>query len=205
MSEEILEIIQKLIDEGKGDLGRLNHILESVKMGKILYKSDARYLDQLIANQPKKEEVLNKNFEPQKGIDETKEKIEVKEQKSEVPEKPLNEIQAEIAKISSNYKSAGVTVILSIILGAVGLLGIGHFYLRKNGRGIGFLVSGFILSILSFVILLPIYGTIEGFASQLEIISLALGIPLAYIVLYFWQIVDSYKQCKKYNYQLSIK
>jgi len=52
VSEEILEIIQKLIDEGKGDLGRLNHILESVKMGKILYKSDARYLDQLIANQP---------------------------------------------------------------------------------------------------------------------------------------------------------
>ena len=39
----------------------------------------------------------------------------------------------------------------------------------------------------------------------LTAISLALGIPLAYIVLYFWQIVDSYKQCKKYNYQLSIK
>ncbi len=178
LDQELIDSIQKLIEEGKGDSGRLNHILDSLKMGKILYKSDARYLDQLIPKDSKKE-VLHKNFEPQK------------------------EIKTETPKIFSNYKSAGVTVIISIILGAVGFLGIGHFYLRKNGRGIGFLVSGFFLSILSIVILMPIYGTIEGFASQLGVISIALGIPAAYVILYLWQIVDSYKQCKKYNYELS--
>jgi len=94
LDQELIDSIQKLIEEGKGDSGRLNHIIDSLKMGKILYKSDARYLDQLISKDSKKE-VLHKNFEPEK------------------------EIKTETPKIISNYKSAGVTVIISMILGAI--------------------------------------------------------------------------------------
>jgi len=42
MTNTLLECIQKLIDEGKGDPGRLNHILET------LYTFDKKYLKKLI-------------------------------------------------------------------------------------------------------------------------------------------------------------
>lgn len=48
MSEELLDSISKLIQEKKGDTGRLNHILESLKKGKQIYNSDQKYLQSLI-------------------------------------------------------------------------------------------------------------------------------------------------------------
>ena len=42
------EKIQQLLDEGKGDIGRLNHILTKVKNGKHLWDSDQNYLDALL-------------------------------------------------------------------------------------------------------------------------------------------------------------
>ena len=36
--------IQELIDNGQGDAGRLNHILESLQKNKKLYNSDENYL-----------------------------------------------------------------------------------------------------------------------------------------------------------------
>lgn len=41
--------IQDLIDSGKGDRGRLEHILAMVKTGRELYSSDKDYLDKLLA------------------------------------------------------------------------------------------------------------------------------------------------------------
>lgn len=41
--------IRQLIKDGKGDLGRLEHILAMVKAGRDLYSSDKDYLDNLLA------------------------------------------------------------------------------------------------------------------------------------------------------------
>ena len=48
MSKELQDSILKLIDENKGDIGRLKHILESLEKGKQLYSSDQKYLQSLI-------------------------------------------------------------------------------------------------------------------------------------------------------------
>lgn len=48
MSDELIEKIQSLISAGKGDTGRLNYILESLKKGKQIYDSDQKYLQSLI-------------------------------------------------------------------------------------------------------------------------------------------------------------
>ncbi|MDH3191773.1 MAG: hypothetical protein OEM18_03695, partial [Nitrosopumilus sp.] len=46
--EETIERIGQLIDSGKGDVGRLDHIRESLKNKKILFNSDRRYLEKML-------------------------------------------------------------------------------------------------------------------------------------------------------------
>ena len=42
---QTIEKVEQMIDIGKGDPGRLYHILESLKNNKILYHSDQAYLE----------------------------------------------------------------------------------------------------------------------------------------------------------------
>lgn len=49
MSENLLEVIQRLMDSGIGDFQRLEHIMTSIKAGKKVYSSDQRYLETLIS------------------------------------------------------------------------------------------------------------------------------------------------------------
>ncbi|MDE1770249.1 MAG: S26 family signal peptidase [Thaumarchaeota archaeon] len=49
MSDDVIDIIQHLMDEGIGDFQRLDHILSSLKAGKKIYFSDQRYLEDLIS------------------------------------------------------------------------------------------------------------------------------------------------------------
>ena len=45
VEDDTLTKIQKLISSGNGDTGRLQFILEFLKQGKILYRSDQSYLE----------------------------------------------------------------------------------------------------------------------------------------------------------------
>src|SRR5574338_534271 len=45
VEESILTKVHRLITSGNGDTGRLQFILESLKQGKTLYKSDQQYLE----------------------------------------------------------------------------------------------------------------------------------------------------------------
>lgn len=49
MSDELLEVIQQLMNSGKEDSLRLDHILSSIKAGKKIYSSDQRYLEAMIS------------------------------------------------------------------------------------------------------------------------------------------------------------
>lgn len=49
MTDELIEHVIFLIDSKKGDLGRLNYILNSLQDGKSLYVSDRKYLEALIS------------------------------------------------------------------------------------------------------------------------------------------------------------
>ena len=77
------------------------------------------------------------------------------------------------------WKSMGVTMVLTIILGLFGLGGIGHIYLGKIIKGIAVLIVGIIISAIAIV---------------------TAGIGLIILIPYaLWVIYDAHKLCKRYN------
>jgi hypothetical protein len=79
------------------------------------------------------------------------------------------------------WKSMGVTMVLTVVLGIIGLGGIGHLYLGKIIKGIVLLIVGIILAIIGW---LTIFGLIVLLAFALFVIY------------------DSYRLCKRYNNDL---
>ncbi len=91
------------------------------------------------------------------------------------------------------YKSPGVAVVLSLILGVVGLMGIGHLYVGKLSKGLSLLIVGIILGILtwgSFITGFVTFGL--GFLA-----SASFGLML--FALWFWQMWDTYVLAKVFN------
>ena len=80
------------------------------------------------------------------------------------------------------WKSMGVTIVLTVVLGIFGFGGIGHLYLGKIIKGIVILIVGIILLIITI------------FTMGIGLIAL---IPYA-----IWVVYDSYKLCKRYNNDL---
>ena len=106
------------------------------------------------------------------------------------------------------YKSPGTAALIAFIGGIFALLGLGHIFIGKIGKGFGILVSGIIIYFL-FVIMaisLPVMlllGLVESFTGYagsggiIFIIMFILGI--AYLVLWIWQIFNAKKLAKKFN------
>ena len=80
------------------------------------------------------------------------------------------------------WKSMGVTMVLTVVLGIVGLGGIGHIYLGKIIKGIVLCIVGIILLVFTIITVL---------------MGLVILIPFALIVIY-----DTYRLCKRYNNDL---
>lgn len=55
------ELVQELINDGKGDVGRLEHILSTLKKGQSLYSSDQDYLEKLLAETRKSNDSIQSN------------------------------------------------------------------------------------------------------------------------------------------------
>lgn len=83
----------------------------------------------------------------------------------------------------AGHKDEGTTLILSIILGLIGLPGIGHMYVGKVGKGVGILIGSWLLIIVG-------------------IATMGIGL-IVYFVLFIWQIFDSRNLCRQYNQYLS--
>jgi len=96
-------------------------------------------------------------------------------------------------QIPLEHKSPGVAAVLAVVLGILGLMGIGHIYVGRIGRGIVLLIVGLILSVLtwgSFVLGFVTFGL--GFIG-----FIIFGIVL--LILWIWQIIDAYNLAKKFN------
>lgn len=98
----------------------------------------------------------------------------------------------------TQYKSEGTTMVLSIVLGLLGLQGIGHLYLGRVGRGVGLLVGSIILYYAGW--------TLVSFGAAFIILPALLPLLIGGIVLlvvslaiFIWQILDARKLCKVYN------
>ncbi len=93
------------------------------------------------------------------------------------------------------YKSEGVTLVLSTILGLLGFNGTGHIYLGKIRRGIALLVG-------SLGILVAMVGSlaIVDVLWSSELVLAVFGISfIGYIALFVYQIIDARRLCKEYN------
>jgi TM2 domain-containing membrane protein YozV len=80
------------------------------------------------------------------------------------------------------WKSMGVTMVLTVVLGIIGLGGIGHLYLGK-------IIKGIVLCIVGIILLAVTIFTV--------FMGLVILIPFALIVVY-----DAYRLCKRYNNHL---
>ena len=80
------------------------------------------------------------------------------------------------------WKSMGVTMVLTVVLGIVGLGGIGHLYLGK-------IIKGIVLCIVGIILLAVTIFTV--------FMGLVILIPFALFVIY-----DAYRLCKRYNNDL---
>jgi len=136
-----------------------------------------------------------------KTMDKSKEEIENKNKKPESVEERINNKQK--TGVFVNYKSKGKTTLLSVLLGLLGIMGLGHIYLRRFRRGILILIIVplcWVMIMILFIILgltEPEENVMMSGVGVLGQISVA--IMLGSIVLFFWQIRDSRKLCKEYN------
>ena len=97
--------------------------------------------------------------------------------------KPKQNVNAgKVLQRPPEWKSMGVTMVLTVVLGFFGLGGIGHLYLGKIIKGIVLCIVGIILLIITI------------FTMGMGIFAL---IPFAIFVIY-----DAYRLCKRYNNDL---
>lgn len=214
LDEKLLKKVLEFIEKGKGDILRLEHIRDSIKKGKELYQSDQNYLEDLFSESgltegkipskesPDSEKKLNSEDSPKdKTVDKFKEELGNNNEKIEKVEEKIDDKQK--TSVSMNYKSQRKTLVLSVVVGLLGLMGVGHIYLGRLRRGIIILI----IAPLSWTMIL-ISFTILGLAEPEEDIMIAtfgvlggieivLGIGL--FVLFIWQILNSRKLCKEYN------
>lgn len=83
-----------------------------------------------------------------------------------------------------SYKSESTTLILSIVLGLLGIQGVGHMYVGKIGKGVGILIGSIILLAVGIVTVWFGVGII---------------LLIGYFIMFIWQIVDSRNLCLQYN------
>jgi len=137
-------------------------------------------------------------------VDQLKEDLEKADKKIEQMEEKIKEQQKKTFQLS-NAKSEGTTLVLSIIVGLMGIMGIGHIYLGKTKRGIIILVIGIfswsLLFVPTFLVLgseIPMdeYTLEKRLTDMISIIAIAI---VGVIALFIWQIIDARRLCKKYN------
>ena len=141
------------------------------------------------------------------SVDKLKEELGKAEDKIEKMEEKIEE-QEKITTSFKHYKSEGITLVLSIVLGLMGLMGIGHIYVGKVKRGIIILIAGLFIWVIVFI---PI-----GFLSVLDesqdlseeqIMTRILGPMMGALIiggiagfaLFIWQIINARSLCKDYN------
>ena len=148
-----------------------------------------------------------KDSSKDESVDNLKDELGKAEKKIEKMEEKIEE-QEKITTSFKHYKSEGITLVLSIVLGLMGLMGIGHIYVGKVKRGIIILIGGLFIWVIVFI---PI-----GFLSVLEdpsnlsdeevmmqimgpmIGALIIG-GIAGIALFIWQIINARSLCRDYN------
>ncbi len=198
--------IQNLIDNQKGDTGRLQFILSSIQNNKELYNSDQKFLVNLLEKHSYDPHIFEhlKFFNPK--IIEKKVNVTTFADNIDDSDNSKNVIHDDVSLTPKNKRNA---TILAVVFGLIGIAGIGHFYIRKTARGLGFLflmIAVFLfavaiqLSFLQYIPVIDIAWNIPEFFTFIGLIPIFLFITNTAI--FIWQILDVRKLCKKHNAHL---
>ncbi len=190
--------IQNLIDNNRGDAGRLEFILSSIKEDKEIYNTDQKFLISLLEKHSYDENILEHlHFFNQKNIP-----------KKETVTTFADNIQDSetYQDVLCNHKSKNKrnATVLAVLLGILGIGGIGHLYIGKTARGLGILSSNITVFLLGFAFfffeslpIIDITWDVPEFLLFIELIPLFLFLTNTGI--FVWQIIDVRKLAKKYN------
>jgi TM2 domain-containing membrane protein YozV len=91
-------------------------------------------------------------------------------------------------------KSPVAAVLLELLLGLIGILGIGHFYNGRIGRGVFFLLGFWVLMFIEFVILIYVAAATFGMGVVVALPIMAI-INLIVVII---STVLAYKEAKAY-------
>jgi len=210
MDEGLLNKIQELIEKRVGDIPRIEDIKERLEAGKKLYSSDQDYINEILskyglvdtADKPKEE--LSKPSSEDKTVSELKKELGTTTEKIEEMEKKLEKQEKTTASIK-RYKSEGITLVLSIVVGILGIMGVGHIYLGRVRRGIIIIIVGVIIwsGLFVPVIILGMAGELEENSDDPTALIGIFGgfavVGIGALVLFIWQILNARKLCKQYN------
>lgn len=135
------ELVQQLLNDGKGDAGRLEHILSTIKKGHSLYASDSDYIEKLLAELRNTENIKQPNENPKESKSEdidskdtTKSEIHSEHSTSEQPTE-IEILRKEVHKLQDknhvieehlrnqvNQKMRKGNAIGGVILMAIGII-----------------------------------------------------------------------------------
>jgi len=185
-----------------------------------MYQSDLNYLEDLFSESsltevktPSKE-----TTDPEKKphledspkdvtVDQLKENLGKASEKIEKMEEKI-EAQQKTTASMKGYKGEGTTLVLSIVVGLMGFMGVGHIYLGRVRRGIIILIVGLLIWTIVFIpmLMLGILSEVEEDDFEMTAVMGLMGgfivVGIAALALFIWQIFNARKLCKEYNAHL---
>jgi len=193
--------IQNLIDNNRGDTGRLEFILSSIQENKEIYNTDQKFLIDLLEKHSFDENILDHlHFFNQKNMP-TKETVTTFADNIKDSDTFQDIIYDHKSLTPKNKRNATV---LAVVLGILGIGGIGHLYIGKISRGLGILFSNITVFLLGFAFFffesfptVDIIRDVPEFFSFIELVPLFLF--FANTGIFVVQIIDVRKLCNNYN------
>ena len=220
LDEELLKKVLEFIEKGRGDNARLKHIRDTIKKGKEMYQSDLNYLEDLFSESsltevktpsketPDPEKKPHLEDSPKDAtVDQLKEDLGKASEKIEKMEEKIEAQQKTTASMKS-YKGEGTTLVLSIVVGLMGFMGVGHIYLGRVRRGIIILIVGLLIWTIVFIPMLMLGMLSEVEEDDFEMTAMIglmggfMVVGIAALALFIWQIFNARKLCKEYNAHL---
>lgn len=189
MSEDLINKILELIKSGRGDAGRLDHIIQTLRRGSPLYSSDQKYVESLLGLKPEPGNSAPA-VEPQKTEQsDLREKLargEITIEEYDI----LTELRKKRSYRPSWRKNKKLSLILSLVPGLVGLQGFGYFQLRKYRQGVEVLAVSIIALALFFA--LPAIDRSEESILP-SVVTLRIIVVAIWLSILAWQFYDTKK------------
>lgn len=157
-----------------------------------------------MSNDSSSDEKPDSNNSSKNDVDQLKKDLKNADEKIEKMEEKIIKQEKKVASLSKS-KSETTTLVLSLVVGLMGIMGVGHMYVGRVRRGAIILIIG-ILSWTAFFIPIAILGVMGELEEEPSdpgvIIGMIVGfvlVGIGVLILFIWQILNARTLCKEYN------